>query len=477
MWLVVLVASIGFLFDTYELLMFPIIARESLSELLKQPPDSAAVREWTGKLLWMAALSGGVFGLLGGWLVDKFGRKTVMVGSIMVYSFAPVCAAFSTDVWMFAFFRCATFVGVCVEFVAAVTWLSELFADKRKRELVIGWTLAISSLGGIFVTEVFNFIGDNRHSLPAFPIGVDSHATWRYTLLTGLIPGLMIAVLLPFVPESKVWRDRKLAGTLGRPSFLALFSRDMVRTTLVATVLSACGYAAAFGALQLTPSQIAVGLPEYAKTQGAVSREIADLDKKIKAASPDSDEQKQLIAQQKSKDNERKLNAKKRIGETQRWQEIGGLVGRIALALLLIVVASRRTLLRIFLVPGLVILPLTYFYFFSKQPDYFVTIYFFAGLFTIAQFSYFGEYLPKAFPIHLRGTGGAFATNVGGRMIGTMAAPLVTGVIAPMLAGGPLNVKATHIAMGAGIVGTSVFAIGLALSFFLPEPRDELVSG
>src|SRR5262245_57778031 len=404
--------------------MFQVIARDSLSELLKAAPDSDAVRAWTGYLLWAAALSGGIFGLLGGWLVDKFGRKTVMIGSIMVYSFAPVMAALSRDIpfldlyipnscaCMFGFFRCATFVGVCVEFVAAVTWLSELFPDKRKRELVIGWTLAVSSLGGIFVTEVFNFIGDHRQSFPAFPVGADPHATWRYSLLTGLIPGLMIAVLLPFVPESRVWQDRKRAGTLGRPSFLALFSRDMARTTLVATVLSACAYAAAFGALQLTPSQIAVGLPEFTKKQAAVSKEIAGLDQqhsammaeigaldlKIVLAKPDSDEQKELIAQRKAKENEpiaerkakeneRKINAKERIGTTQRWQELGGLLGRIVLAILLIFVASRRTLLRMFQIPGLIVLPLTYFYFFSKQPDYFMAIYFFAGLFTIAQFS------------------------------------------------------------------------------------------
>jgi len=165
---------------------------------------------------------------------------------------------------MFVLFRCTTFVGVCVEFVAAVTWLSELFPDKRKRELVLGWTLAVSSLGGIFVTEMYNFIGDHRMSLPAFPIaeGFDAHATWRYALLTGLIPGLMIAVLLPFVPESSVWLERKRSGTLKRPRFGELFASGLLRTTLVATILSACAYAAAFGTLQVTVAQGVPGLPE-----------------------------------------------------------------------------------------------------------------------------------------------------------------------------------------------------------------------
>ena len=58
-------------------------------------------------------------------------------------------------------------------------------------------------------------------------------------------------------------------------------------------------------------------------------------------------------------------------------------------------------------------------------------------------------------------------------MIGTMAAPLVTGFLAPQLAGDSDAVNATHVAMAAGIVGTSVFVIGFVLSFFLPEPHDE----
>ena len=85
-------------------------------------------------MLWIAALCGGVFGLLGGFLIDRLGRKTVMVGSILVYSLSPVAAAFSTELWQLVLFRCTTFIGVCVELVAAVTWLAELFEDKRQRE-------------------------------------------------------------------------------------------------------------------------------------------------------------------------------------------------------------------------------------------------------------------------------------------------------------------------------------------------------
>ena len=47
--------------------------------------------------------------------------------------------------------RCYVFIGVCVEFVAAVAWLAELFPDPKQREKVLGYTQAFSSLGGLLV--------------------------------------------------------------------------------------------------------------------------------------------------------------------------------------------------------------------------------------------------------------------------------------------------------------------------------------
>jgi hypothetical protein len=127
----------------------------------------------------------------------------------------------------------------------------------------------------------------------------------------------------------------------------------------------------------------------------------------------------------------------------------------------------------LFLVPGLIALPLTYFSLYHGGGAAFDWGIFFCGLLIVAQFSYFGEYLPKVFPLHLRGTGGSFATNVGGRMLGTSAAFLTTNLLAPMMSGANTFDK---VAMAAGVVGTSVFVIGLLLSFLLPEPKPEDLS-
>jgi MFS family permease len=476
-WLIVILAAIGFLFDTYELLMTPLVLAPALSELLHVPPNHPEVTAWVGNVLWMTALCGGVFGLLGGWLVDRLGRKSVMVGSIFVYSLSPVLAGLSTSLGWLIFFRCATFVGVCVEFVAAVTWLSELFPDKRQRERVVGWTQAFASVGGLFVTGVSSGIGSlvQRQVLPALPVGDPTSPAWRYTLMTGLIPAVLIVFLLPFVPESAVWLERKRSGTLRRPRFGELFAPGLLRTTLVTTVLSACAYAAAFGTLQVTVTQGVPGLPQLADARARIrpySEANEALAKELRELPPDSpareQKQKELNANLREIGKVTKEEIQPRREHVQFMQELGGLVGRILLALALVAVASKRVLLWLFQVPGLVIIPFVWFWVYGNQPEYFTWGVFLAGLCIVSQFSYFGEYLPKVFPVHLRGTGGAFATNVGGRMIGTAAAFLTTNVIAPLITVGSNNFE--KVAYAAGVTGVLVFALGFLVSFFLPEP-------
>src|ERR671918_1474481 len=115
-WLICAVAALGFAFDSYELLMLPLIVRPALAELLGVAPNSLAVNEWVGTMLYVPAVAGGIFGLLGGYLTDLFGRRRVLVWSILLYGFSAFFAGYSTSVYWLLFWRCCTFVGVCVGF-------------------------------------------------------------------------------------------------------------------------------------------------------------------------------------------------------------------------------------------------------------------------------------------------------------------------------------------------------------------------
>lgn len=482
-WLIITVASIGFLFDTYELLMTPLVAPAAIAELLKVPQNNPLVTEWVGRLLWITALCGGVFGLIGGWLTDKLGRKSVMAGAIFLYSFSPMLAAYSKTLPMFVTFRCTTFIGVCVEFVAAITWLSEVFEDKHQREKWLGITQAFASLGGVFVTVVSAWILSHLASLPALglPAGLGSShpASWRFLLMTGLLPAIPIALLLPFVPESRVWKEKRAAGTLKRPSFTALFSPELRRVTLLTAALSACAYGIAFGALQVTVSRVAPGLPELseqAKALAPLRKQGEALNRELNATT-DPTKRDELTAKIQANFGQQKpINeqVQKVSTHVQFFQEMGGLAGRIVLALLLIIGITRRSLLKVFQFPAVIVLPVTYFVLFKQGGDAFLWAYAACGFLTVAQFSYFGEYLPKVFPLHLRGTGGSFATNVGGRMIGTSASLLTTSVLAPMFAGGVQAVRPMHIAQAAGWLALVIAVVALVLGLFLPEPKAEV---
>ena len=426
-WVICGVAALGFAFDTYELLMLPLIVRPALAELLGVAPDSLAVNEWVGTLLYVPAVAGGIFGLLGGYLTDLFGRRRVLVWSILLYGFSAMAAGYSPSVQWLLFWRCCTFVGVCVEFVAAVAWLSELFSDTKQRERVLGYTQAFGSIGGVMVTGVYYLFVTYGDALPMIRGG---HEAWRYTLISGVIPAIPLMIIRPFLPESPAWREKKLAGTLRRPSFAALFTPEFRRTTIVTTVMMACAYAAAFGAIQQMP-RVVPGLEE------------------VQSLTRTAQEQA--------------------ISGVQTFQEIGGMTGRLLLAFLAAVIVSRRKLLWVFQIPGLVFLPLVFF----LTPGVGITLaqwgIFFVGMATIAQFSFWGNYLPRVYPTHLRGTGESFAANVGGRMLGTMAA-LITTSLVPFMPEGPVPIR---LAYAAALVGTAAYVIGFVASFWLPEPKHE----
>jgi nitrate/nitrite transporter NarK len=431
-WLICIIAVIGFAFDTYELLMLPLILRPAVEQLGGYAFGTPDYTRWRDLMFYVPAVCGGVFGLLGGYLTDRLGRRRILTWSIMLYALSAFGAGFSTSLPMLLVLRTTTFIGVCVEFVAAVAWLAELFSDPKRREAVIGYTQAFSSLGGFMVSVMALLIAKISTSLPAIQGG---HDNWRYLLISGIIPAVPLMVIRPFLPESPVWKEKKAAGTLRRPSLGAIFKPEFRKTTIVSALIFACSLGAAFGAIQQLP-QIVPGLVQVAPDIPPPQRQ-------------------QIIQSQ--------------VAGVQTIQEAGGLVGRFLLAFLAIRIASRRRLLRIFQVPGLLLVPLVFIFPAVSDLTLLKWGIFFAGLCTVAQLSFWGNYLPRVYPTHLRGTGESFAANVGGRMVGTSAALLTTQFAAIM----PGTTPGMHLAYGAAAVAFLTYLVGLIASFWLPEPQAE----
>src|SRR5437870_7759467 len=191
-WLICVIAAIGFAFDTYELLMAPLIMRPALMELGGLRPGTKEFSTWVGLMFYVPAVCGGIFGLLGGYLTDRLGRRRVLTWSILLYAVSAFAAGFSTSLWMLLALRCTTLIGVCVEFVAAVAWLAELFDDPRQRERVLGYTQAFSSIGGLLVASANRLAVAPAAGFPGignlFGAARDPHAAWLFTLISGVTP-------------------------------------------------------------------------------------------------------------------------------------------------------------------------------------------------------------------------------------------------------------------------------------------------
>ncbi len=428
-WLICAVACLGFAFDLYESLMTALIVRPVLSTLGNLKSGTPEFSLWVGLFFFLPAVAGGVFGLLGGYLTDLLGRRRVLVWSILLYGFSACAASFAPSLPLLLILRCTTLIGVCVEAVAAVAWLAELFPIPKQRESVLGYTQACYALGGLMMTGSYYLAVTYAERLPAIHGG---HDPWRYTLLSGLIPAIPLMIVRPFLPESPVWGDKKSREALKQPSLIELFQPALRKTTLLATLMMACTSAVPYGALQHTP-RIVPGLAEV----------------------------RNLPPRQ----------AEQTVSALYMLQELGSIAGRLLFALLIIRIATQRRRIRVFLVPALIVFSWVFFFAATHSLALLKSGIFCAQALFNGLHSFWGNYLPRVYPTHLRGTGESFAMNIGGRMIGVSAALFTTTLSNVM----PGDGAAARLAYSAGTVAVFVLAVGLIASFWLREPeRAEL---
>ena len=104
-WLICIIAVIGFAFDTYELLMLPLILRPALEQLGGLAFGTPEYTRWRDLMFYVPAVCGGVFGLLGGYLTDRLGRRRILTWSILLYAFSALGAGFATSLPMLLVLR------------------------------------------------------------------------------------------------------------------------------------------------------------------------------------------------------------------------------------------------------------------------------------------------------------------------------------------------------------------------------------
>jgi MFS family permease len=188
----VIVGALGFFVDIYDLQVFAITRISSLKEL--GVADDMAKNVGEGIIAWQMVglvLGGLAWGVLG----DKKGRKSVLFGSILLYSLATIANGFVNDINTYTILRFVAGLGLAGELGASITLTSEML-PKEKR----GISSAIIATSGVMGTIVAYFV----HDL--------SNENWRLCYYIGGGMGLLLLFLRVNVLDSGMYSSVKKGG-------------------------------------------------------------------------------------------------------------------------------------------------------------------------------------------------------------------------------------------------------------------------
>src|SRR5260370_21701650 len=94
-WLICVMAALGFAFDTYELLMLPLVLPGAIRDLGGVQLGTPEFARWRDLMFFAPAIAGGIFGLLGGYLTHRLGRRRVLVWTLLLFRFSPFPPGFA----------------------------------------------------------------------------------------------------------------------------------------------------------------------------------------------------------------------------------------------------------------------------------------------------------------------------------------------------------------------------------------------
>lgn len=208
---IILVAALGYFVDIYDLVLFSVERKDSLTAILGNQASSENLKNY-GMLLLNWQMGGMLLGgLFWGMLGDKKGRLSVLFGSILLYSLANIFNGMVDSVRWYSVWRFVSGFGLAGELGAGITLVSESMSKERR-----GVGTMIVATVGVFGAVVAGFMGDVI-------------TNWRMSFYLGGGMGLLLLLLRVGVLESGMFEDLKISK-ISRGNFLDLFRK---RTTAV----------------------------------------------------------------------------------------------------------------------------------------------------------------------------------------------------------------------------------------------------
>ncbi|MBB5036106.1 MFS transporter [Prosthecobacter dejongeii] len=230
-WLVLIVASLGWVFDAFEGQLYNITRADMLPDLLQVKGDDPLVKLWGERFLGIFLIGG----TLGGWifssLADKWGRNPVMALTILCYSLFSGLTYFATEIWHVGVLRFLVAMGVGGEWAVGAALVAEVF-PKQARERASGIFHATSVMGLWLAAGASLLVGTQ----------------WRYAYLLGVIPALLVLWVRISIQEPESWKQAKRDKAERMGSFTELLGDPMWRRrALLGAGLAMVGLATFWG--------------------------------------------------------------------------------------------------------------------------------------------------------------------------------------------------------------------------------------
>ena len=240
-WLVLLIASLGWVFDVFEGQIFVASMRDAMPNLLGVAANSPEVNRWNDMAFGSFLLGGAFGGVLFGIISDKIGRSKTMIITILFYSLFTCVTALANAPWQMVVLRFFVAMGVGGEWAVASAMVAEVMPS-RSRSVMSSIFHASSVFGTLLAAAAGAFIVGN----PA--LGENG---WRWGFAIGAAPALLTLWIRWKLREPDQWvkaRQRASEDPSEKPGRLSeLFQGPNLRSTLVGVSLASIGLVTFWG--------------------------------------------------------------------------------------------------------------------------------------------------------------------------------------------------------------------------------------
>lgn len=422
-WLVVIIASAGWLFDCMDQRIFLLSREPAIKEILGAGATLADIRNWGGWATTTMMLGWATGGIIFGMMSDRWGRVKTMVVTLLVYSGFTGLSGIAHTMVEFLGFRFLVGLGIGGMFGAATTLVAES-VPARVRAVALGSLQTLSAggniLGSLISTQIHPGGSDVMFGLSG----------WRIMFFIGVLPALLVVPMIFIVREPEPWKaakKRALESTdpAKQIGSIGVLLRHPIwrRNALVGVSLGLAGMAGLWGVGFFSPELISTALKNEPQKVVDVVR-----------------------------------------GYGTALQDVGAFLGLAAFTAVATLYGRRIA----FFISFLLCLGVTIFVFNNLRSG--ADAYWMLPLMGFAQLSVFGGYaiyFPELFPTRLRGTGVGFCYNTV-RYLAAVFPPLLMYLNHHLMERGaaePFRTAATILSF--------IFLLGLVALIWAPETKGK----